>query len=272
MKIQIFSDLHAGVAPLKPIAVARNVDLVVVAGDVAEGAQRAFATLRAIVPVAVPVVFVMGNHEYYHRFFGEELALARALAPNFNVHLLENDCIVVDGGAVRIAGASLWTDYRMFGDSNAPAAMHAARVGMNDHRLIGWKRKPWERFRPQEAALLHAASRAFFVETFAAPFEGFATVAVSHPAPHLRSVHARFENDILSAAFASTFLDELNSGQQVCAGQPIATIKPPDIWIHRHVHDSVDYRVGLTRVIANPHGYGRENADFDPALVVEVGT
>jgi predicted phosphodiesterase len=272
VKIQIFSDLHAGAAPIKRITVARDVALVVVAGDVAEGAQRALATLRAIVPVAVPVVFVMGNHEYYHRFFGEELALARALAralaPTFNVHLLENDCIVGGGGAVRIAGASFWTDYRMFGDSNAPAAMHAARVGMNDHRLIGWKRKPWERFRPKEAALLHAASRTFFVETFAAPFEGLATIAVSHHAPHVRSVHARFENDILSAAFASTFLDELNSRQQVGA----VTIKPPDIWIHGHVHDSVDYRVGPTRVIANPHGYGRENANFDPAFIVEVGT
>ncbi|WMT76478.1 metallophosphoesterase [Bradyrhizobium sp. Ash2021] len=273
MRVQIFSDLHAGVAPLKRITVAKDVALVIVAGDVAEGAQNAFVTLRRIVPEAVPVVFTMGNHEYYRRFLGEELALARALAPNFNIHLLENDCIVVGDGTVRVAGASLWTDYRMFGDSNAPAAMHAARVGMNDHRLIGWKRKPWERFRPQEAALLHAASRAFFVETFSTPFDGLATIAVSHHAPHVGSVAARFENDILSAAFASTFLDELNSGRQAGVGPLVAaTPKAPDFWIHGHVHDSADYRVGPTRVIANPHGYGRENADFDPTLVIEVGS
>ncbi|UPT92437.1 metallophosphoesterase (plasmid) [Bradyrhizobium barranii subsp. apii] len=273
MRIQIFSDLHVGVGSLKQITVAKDVDLAVVAGDVAEGAQNAFATLRGFVPEAVPIVFTMGNHEYYRRFLGEELALARALAPDFNIHLLENDCVVVGGGTVRVAGASLWTDYRLFGDSNAPAAMHAARVGMNDHRLIGWKRKPWERFRPQEAALLHAASRAFFVETFATPFDGLATVAVSHHAPHVGSVAARFESDILSAAFASTFLEELDSKRQVVdSQQPATTLKPPDIWVHGHVHDGVDYRVGSTRVIANPHGYGRENAAFDPALVIEVGT
>jgi 3',5'-cyclic AMP phosphodiesterase CpdA len=273
VRIQIFSDLHAGVAPLKRITVAKDVDLVVVAGDVAEGAQNAFSTLRGIVPEAVPIIFTMGNHEYYRRFLGEELALARTLAPNFNVHLLENDCIVVGGGTVRFAGASLWTDYRMFGDRNAPAAMHAARVGMNDHRLIGWKRQPWERFRPQEAALLHAASRAFFVETFATPFDGLATVAVSHHAPHVGSVHKRYESDILSAAFASTLLDELNSGQQRGVGRhPVSSPKPPDFWIHGHVHDSADYFVGATRVLANPYGYGSENADFDPALVIEVGS
>ena len=31
-----------------------------------------------------------------------------------------------------------------------------------------------------------------------------------------------------------------------------------------------DYRVGASRVIANPHGYGRENAKFDPTFIIEV--
>jgi hypothetical protein len=272
MRIQIFSDLHAGVAPLKRITVAKDVDAVVVAGDVAEGAQNSFETLRGIVPEAVTIILTMGNHEYYRRFFGEELASARALAPDFNIHLLENDCIVV-GGNVRFAGASLWTDYRMFGDRNAPAAMHAARVGMNDHRLIRWKRDPWARFRPQEAAMLHAASRAFFLETFATPFEGLATIAVSHHAPHVGSVPARYVSDILSASFASTLLDELDPGHRGGSGRHHgAAPKAPDFWIHGHIHDSADYLVGATRVIANPHGYGAENARFDPALVIEVGT
>lgn len=273
MRVQIFSDLHAGVAPLKRITVAKDVDLIIVAGDVAEGAENAFSALRRIVPEVVPIIFTMGNHEYYRRFLGEELASARALAPDFNVHLLENDCIVVGGGSVRFAGASLWTDYRMFGDHNAPAAMHAARVGMNDHRLIGWKREPWARFRPQEAALLHAASRAFFLETFAAPFEGLATIAVSHHAPHVGSVPARYASDILSAAFASTLLDDLDPGHRGRVGRhPGVAPKAPDFWIHGHVHDSADYFVGATRVLANPHGYGPENASFDPALVIEVGS
>jgi hypothetical protein len=40
--------------------------------------------------------------------------------------------------------------------------------------------------------------------------------------------------------------------------------------LHGHIHDSADYRIGATRVIANPHGYGRENPKFDPAFTIEV--
>jgi len=44
----------------------------------------------------------------------------------------------------------------------------------------------------------------------------------------------------------------------------------PDLWVHGHVHDSFDYRVGRTRVLCNPRGCGDENRDFNPGLVVEV--
>jgi hypothetical protein len=268
MNIQIFSDLHAGVAPLKPVVVAPNINVAAVAGDIAEGAENSFVVLRKIVLERIPIIFVMGNHEYYRRFLAEELAFARAIAPNFNIRLLENDTAVIAG--VRFAGASLWTDYHIFGDHNAPAAMRAARFGMNDHRLIGWKREPWAHFRPQEAALLHAASRAFFAETFASPFEG-TTVAISHHAPDIGSVPARYASDILSAAFASTALSELNFMRQAGGGTaPTTAGQSPDFWIHGHIHDSADYRVGATRVIANPHGYGRENAKFDPTFIIEV--
>ena len=46
----------------------------------------------------------------------------------------------------------------------------------------------------------------------------------------------------------------------------------PTLWVHGHVHNSCDYRVGATRVLCNPHGYGSENPTFDGALVVEVGS
>ena len=45
----------------------------------------------------------------------------------------------------------------------------------------------------------------------------------------------------------------------------------PALWVHGHVHNSSDYRIGDTRIVCNPHGYGNENPDFDGALVVEVG-
>jgi 3',5'-cyclic AMP phosphodiesterase CpdA len=271
MKVQVFSDLHVDVARVKPISIADGVDVVVVPGDVCEGVREAFVELRTIVPVEIPIVFTIGNHELYGGFYTHELELGRAAAQDYNVVLLENDAVTI--GNVRFVGATAWTDYRIFGESNAAAAMAAARDGMNDHKRIGWRKVPWERFRPQEALMLHARTRAFFAEAFAVQHDG-PTVAVTHHAPSFRSVADRFKNDILTAAFASSLADDLlGDGLTVIGAEPEPEASQPrvDYWLHGHVHNSCDYFVGRTRVIANSHGYGRENPAFDPSLVVEIG-
>jgi Icc-related predicted phosphoesterase len=258
MKIQIFNDLHIDVSQPPPITIGAGVDAVVVAGDTAEGAHNAFVALRRIVPERTPIVAVMGNHEYYRRCIPEELELARELAPSFNVHLLENNSVELElgGASVRFAGGTLWTDYQVFGTKNTAPAMRAALRGLNDHRLVTWTKKPWRRFRPEQAALMHNASKAFLIETLATPFLG-PTVVVGHHG-HWRSAHPQFQTDILTAAYVSnlTFIEEFQ----------------PDLFIHGHVHWSFDYRVGRTRVLCNPRGYPGENPNFDPALVVEVGS
>ena len=135
--------------------------------------------------------------------------------------------------------------------------MSAARAGLNDHRRITWAKEPqWLRFRPQEALLLHRRSAAFIAAELAKPFAG-PTVVVTHHAPHPGSVHPRYADDMLSAAFVSDLSSIIEAGQ-------------PALWVHGHVHASFDYRVGATRVLCNPHGYGAENPDFEPRLVVEV--
>ena len=252
MKVQIFSDLHADVAQRRQITIAPEVDAVVVAGDVCEGAERGFMRLRSIVPMQIPIIAVLGNHEFYRRCWSEELALARTAAPLYGIHLLENGVATV--GGVRFVGCSLWTDYALFGD---PArAMLVAADGLNDHRKIKWSKQPWSRFRPQEAWRLHQQSRAFIEATLAVPFDG-ATVVVTHHAPHPGSAHSRYRSDLLTAAYVSDLT-------------PVIEVGRPDLWVHGHVHESFDYRAGDTRVICNPHGYGAENRSFDPALVVEV--
>lgn len=255
MRLQVFSDLHLDVRQPKAIQVVPDVDAVVVAGDVCEGAEHAFVHLRQIVPMPIPIVMTLGNHEFYRRCWREELAHARATAPLYGIHLLENNEVVV--GNVRFVGATLWTDYALFGEAYVPLAIHAASKGLNDHRRIAWTKQPWARFRPQEALGLHKRSRGF-IETALATSAPGATVVLTHHAPHPRSVHPRFGDDLLSAAFVSDLTAVIEAGQ-------------PQLWVHGHVHDAFDYQLGATRVLCNPNGYGNENAAFDPALVVEVG-
>ncbi|MDH4313123.1 MAG: hypothetical protein OEW57_15985, partial [Gammaproteobacteria bacterium] len=46
----------------------------------------------------------------------------------------------------------------------------------------------------------------------------------------------------------------------------------PALWIHGHVHESFDYRIGRTAIACNPRGYLRcgENARFDPTRSVKL--
>lgn len=46
MKVQVFSDLHLDVLPIRPISIVWGSDAVIVAGDVCEGAVEAFGNLR----------------------------------------------------------------------------------------------------------------------------------------------------------------------------------------------------------------------------------
>ena len=61
--------------------------------------------------------------------------------------------------------------------------------------------------------------------------------------------------DSLSPAFAS----DLEHLVQQC-----------DLWLHGHVHDALDYRIGRARVVANPGGYPGEKGGFDAYGTVEV--
>ena len=88
------------------------------------------------------------------------------------------------------------------------------------------------------------------------PFTG-PTIVVTHHAVHRNSVAPIYRDDWVTAAFVSD-LSELIEAYQ------------PALWVHGHVHNSFDYRVGQTRIIANPHGYGKENPAFDCTLVVEI--
>lgn len=254
MRVQIFSDLHLDVFPIKPITIVPGVDLVIVAGDVCEGVLRAFEHLRRIVPMDIPIVMVPGNHEFYRGFIPDELALALAHAGAFNLHFLNGTALELAG--VRFVGATLWTDYQVFGEANQTMVMNACAKGMHDHRLIGWQKKPWLRFRPQEAALLHHRSKAYLEATLSTGFDG-PTVVITHTAVHWNSILPRYRTDPVTAAFVSDMS---------------ATIKAfrPTLWVHGHVHNSCDYRVGETRVVCNPHGYGPENPDFDNAFTLLI--
>lgn len=245
MKLQILSDPHFDARPLAhPFTASPEADVVLVAGDVCQGLEQGFAWLRRTIPTT-PIITVAGNHSYYQRCLPDELAHARRVAADYGISFLENDVVTI--GGLTFAGATLWTDYRLYGEAAQAHAMASARSSMNDHRRISWCKDPWRRFRPQEALELHRESVAFLESTPA-------DVVITHHAPSERSVHPKYAGDLVNAAYASNLEHLMRS----------------KLWVHGHVHSSFDYQVGDTRVICNPHGYGAENPDFNPELIVEI--
>jgi predicted phosphodiesterase len=260
-RVLIMSDLHIEFGPLTvPQA---DVDIVILAGDIHVGlASPAWAEALAR-QLNAPVVLIAGNHEQYGSLWSPDRSMDRtidayreaAAGSDGRLHFLERESVHVAG--CTILGATLWTDFALFGVDRVDEAMEQAVAQMNDFQSIAWRRDM--AFAPPHARLEFDRAKAYLEAEFAKPRRG-PSIVVTHHSPSPRSVPARFRNDLLSAAYSSR-LDDLveRSGAAV--------------WVHGHTHDSFDYRIGRTRVICNPRGYfGHElNRDFNPGLVIDIG-
>jgi predicted phosphodiesterase len=255
MKLWLLSDLHLDVNRRYPLALPAprlEHDAVIIAGDICQGIAEGVRFLVDSGLNAKPVLYVAGNHEFYGRDRHAELAAGRlAASAAANVYLLERDSVEIDG--VEILGCTLWTDYRYAGAENQPEAMRYAAQRLNDHRYIANGPRRWS---PQDCLDEHMASRAWLAKRLRRRSRQ-RRVVVTHHAPSRLSVQPQYQDDLLTAAFASD-LDEL--------------VGKATLWVHGHLHAPSDYVLNGCRVVANPRGYVgiREDRAFDPALVVEV--
>ena len=107
MRLQVFSDLHLEFGPFEPVL--KKPDVVVLAGDIHDGtagvkwAKKSFRDC--------PVIYVLGNHEFYNHAMPDLIRELRREAKGSNVHVLENNAVEI-GGFVFL-GCSLWTDFQL---------------------------------------------------------------------------------------------------------------------------------------------------------------
>jgi len=245
----VLSDLHLEFGPFAPPATVA--DAVVLAGDVDLGVRGVAWAARQF--AGRPVIYVAGNHEYY----GHATTLVdklRARGRELGVHVLADESAVAAG--VRFLGATLWTDFRLFGAAAAPALADLAGREMVDYRKVRVA-PAYRRLRPSDTAAWHARSRRWLERALREPFDG-PTVVVTHHAPSRRSLRPEFAADELSAAYASD-LEEMVGASGAA------------LWVHGHTHRCLDYPIGGTRVVSNQRGYVDEPVPgFDPGLVVTV--
>ena len=261
MKIRYMSDLHLEFGDFAPKK--SDEDVVVLAGDIHVGMQGLEWALENF---SVPVLYVMGNHEYYGQTMPTLVERLRSEASGTHVHIMENDEVKI--GDTYFMGATMWTDFKLWGIDEKPATMLRAQALMNDYKEIRIEADGYRSLRAVDTVRMHNESIDWMEDCLSKRSKDDNVVVISHHAPSIRGVKKQFRNDDFAAAYASDI-------------SHIEGLEKVDLWIHGHTHKFCDYRVGNVRVLSNPRGYvGHEVVrnfrddrlyDTDKRMIVESG-
>ena len=185
------------------------------------------------------VLYVFGNHEYYHGDFNTELDSVREkLSYLPNLHILEKDLITIDD--VTFLGATLWTDM----NNNDPIVKWDINKGMNDFHIIknssrmvgGYKPG---RFLTEDSYEDHLKAMIFLLEHM----DKEKIVVVTHHTPSIICSLPEFRSDPLTFAYYSSLEDFIETNPNIKA------------WICGHSHNVIDEVIGETRLLMNCRGY-----------------
>lgn len=247
MKIQVISDLHQefGITELD----FSQADLVIFAGDTNLGIKGIEWIKKQI--KNIPVIYILGNHEYYKGSYPKILNNIREAAKDSNIFVLENESVELED--IRFHGATLWTDFSLLGDPVTYGMLCQGK--MNDYKMI--RRDPsYSKLRSIDTFKLHQQSRKWLEESLAS--SSMKNIVITHHAPSIQSIPEAYKEDYLSAAYASDLEDLILKYQ-------------PEYWIHGHIHTPASYTIGTTKVICNPHGYINEKYNgYEQELIIEL--
>lgn len=258
MKIRLLSDLH--LEGNKFYYDYAGEDVVVLAGDIHTQGRHSFILDQ--IPSNVKILFVAGNHEYYggvfehvNNFFYE----LQAEYPNF--YFLDNEGIHIDG--VNFFGGTMFSDLNLYGDVATASAM--AKRGIADFSWISkltGNPPDFDNFTSSERVWTpadHIEQYRIFESKFVEwipTVKDQPTVVISHFVPHPLGSDPKFAGTVLNPYFITN------------AEHLMYNV---DLWLYGHTHHSCDTMINNCRLVCNPHGYGRENANgFIKNLIIEV--
>lgn len=260
MRILIASDLHnefgGRVASLPPLPDPLDYDVVVLAGDIDSGTMG-IAWAHDFFPKK-PIIYVNGNHEYYHGNMGSIRANQKHVAAGLEgIYLLDPGTVVIDG--IRFIGATMWTNLELRG--YAPLSFQQVERSINDFRLIhDYESGAGERFTAEKMVKIHCDEVNFIWDTLSSAEEP--CVVVTHFVPTQQAIHPRFEGSTLNPYFTTDC--------EWLMENPNCDLP---LWIAGHTHDRYDIaspEYHNTRIVLNPRGYPAENPEPFEWKIVEV--
>lgn len=247
------SDLHMeGTVYLPPEMPDDAETCLVLAGDINVGCNAIYF-LREMASRFKYVIYIFGNHEFYHHSIPAVRAGFKEIMGDYPIHnlfILDNTAVELDG--IRFIGSTLWTDLR-----HDKLLMRMAGSYMNDFSVIFQGVDKTKLFTPMQSVQQHDMAVHFIEAELKKPFEG-ETIVVTHHMPSYTCVAPRWLGNTMNPAFCSN-LDWIMEKYA------------PAYWIHGHTHDTIHEVVDQTIIRCNPKGYGRENQrNFNPEAIFEI--
>jgi len=184
------------------------------------------------------VIYIAGNHEFYHGKFDGSLTDLRNECAKFpNVYFMEDDTKQI--GDVTFIGCTLWTDM----NGSDPLTLHIVNSGMNDFQVIRNDTQGYAKLRPAHVVSRHRSSLDY-IKTVVQGNREKRYAVVGHHAPSKLSTHARYADDIhMNGAYSSDLSEFILDHPEI------------KLWTHGHTHYPFDYVIGDTRIVCNPRGY-----------------
>ena len=249
-------------------------DVLILAGDICEaktlrkefhqtkvvdrvpGAFKAYDFFYSECAKYTKVLYVIGNHEHYHGRFDKTYNELKCMMPE-NVVLLEKECFEYEG--VLFLGATLWTDLNR-GD---PITVYTMKGFMNDYKVVQnfyADKGLYYKLTPEHTFEEHRKTKEYF-KFMLEEKRDMPVVVITHMAPSFASVNEKFKHEsTTNGGYASEMSEFILDHPNI------------KVWVHGHMHDPVDYKIGDTRVLANPRGYTpwEDGNGFEPGLYFEV--
>jgi len=192
------------------------------------------------------VVYVAGNHEFYHGKWNASLEHLREECAKYpNIYFLERDIKVIND--YTFIGATLWTDC----NKSDRLTILSLNDMMNDYRVIRNDEHSYSRLHPDSTIQRHHQTISY-LKAVLPDMKDKKVVFVGHHGPSAMSTHPRYQYET-----------HMNGGYRSELSEFILDNPQIKLWTHGHMHDPFDYMIGTTRVVCNPRGYSGHDEQAD---------
>lgn len=278
--IRLLSDLHVEFTEYLdvPSLPEDKTTLLILAGDIHVG-EKVVPYLESLACQFGHVLYVFGNHEYYHQNFSyikdkvqekiDDMFVRNGL--EYNISIAADVPEILEFDNARVLAGTLWTDM----NNGDPLTKLEVANYLNDYHLV---RKRTKKLTPDDTMKVFHKTVKAFEEFLQVPFDKGPTIIATHHLPSEGAVDPRYQiesNYRINAGYRSNLDDFILKYQ-------------PNYWFFGHSHSTTRKELGKTLLMSNPRGYPKrtstrlklidelidtedfENPNFDPLFRIAI--